>query len=86
MSKTTPMSIRIDKDTKAKAANIFEDLGLNTSQAISIFLRKVIHVGGIPFDVKIPNRETIATFKNTDAGKDLHRVSNIDELAQELKA
>jgi uncharacterized membrane protein YjjP (DUF1212 family) len=30
------------------------------------------------------NKATVNTFKNTDAGKDLHKVSSVKELAKEL--
>ena len=72
MSHNAVVTTRIDETTK--------------NQAIEMFFRQVIYVRGIPFDIKVPNEETVATFKSTDAGKDLHRVSGIDELAKELKA
>jgi len=86
MSNNTMITARIDKTTKNQAVGILQSLGINTTQAISMFFRQIIYTRGLPFDVKIPNEETIATFKDTDAGKDLHRVSNVDELFKELKA
>ena len=86
MSHNAVITTRIDEDTKNQAVNIFHKLGITTTQAIAIYLRQVIYAQGIPFDVKVPNEATVATFEDTDAGKDLHRVSGIDELAKELKA
>lgn len=85
MGQDAVITTRIDGDTKKQAVDIFHKLGISTTQAISMFLRQVIYVRGIPFDVKVPNEETLATFEDTDAGKDLHRVSGIDKLAEELK-
>ena len=86
MSNNIMITARIDKATKDQAVDILQNLGINTTQAIAMFLRQVIYTRGLPFDVRIPNEETIATLKDTDAGKDLHRVSNVDELFKELKA
>ena len=47
------LNIRTDKEVKAKAEKIFEELGLNMSTAVNIFLRQVIRENGIPFDVKL---------------------------------
>lgn len=61
----TNLSIRTDKDIKMKAEYIFENLGLNMSTAVNIFLRQVIREGGIPFELKIdiPNEETLAAIE-----------------------
>lgn len=53
MKKSEVMHIRIEPDVKKKSEAIFERLGINATQAFSIFLNKVIEENGIPFDVKI---------------------------------
>jgi len=62
MANQTNINIRTDVDVKANAEKIFENLGLNISTAINIFLRQAIRTGGLPFDVKldIPNETTAA--------------------------
>ncbi len=62
---STNLNIRIDKNVKQSAEKIFDDLGLNMTTAINIFLRQVIREKGIPFDVKIkvPNEVTLAAFE-----------------------
>lgn len=82
---TTIINAKIDKDTKKRAQNILHSLGLNMSQAISLFFKQIVYNRGIPFELKLPNETTIETFKKTDEGKELHRVSSIEELAKELK-
>lgn len=52
MDKSTNLNIRIDKNVKEQSEKIFDDLGLNMSTAINMFLRQVIRVNGIPFDIK----------------------------------
>lgn len=49
---------RIDPNIKRKAESVFSALGMNTSEAIRMFLAQVALKQGIPFDVKIPNKET----------------------------
>lgn len=62
---STNLNIRIDKTVKQSAERIFDDLGLNMTTAVNIFLRQVIRENGIPFDVKlkIPNETTLAAFE-----------------------
>lgn len=43
----------IEAELKAEADKLFSDLGLTTSDAISIFFRKCIAEGGFPFEVKL---------------------------------
>ena len=50
---TVNLNIRTDKEIKEKAENIFQELGLNMTTAINIFLRTSIRENGIPFDLKI---------------------------------
>jgi len=45
------VNIRIDDDLKARADNIFEELGLNMTTAFTIFIRQTIRQGGIPFEI-----------------------------------
>ena len=50
-SLTSAINIQIDSETKRKATDILNDLGLSMSTAINIFLRKVIKKDGLPFEV-----------------------------------
>lgn len=57
----TNLNVRIDKDIKKAAEEVYAELGFNMSTAINMFLRASIRKGGIPFDLKLdmPNKETI---------------------------
>lgn len=50
---------RVDGELKQETEAIFKKLGLSTSQAIVMFLNMVKLQNGIPFEVKIPNYETV---------------------------
>jgi len=62
MTKTANLHVRIDPATKTRAEALFSDFGITVSDAITMFLRKSIMVGGLPFDVAYPkyNAETEA--------------------------
>ena len=86
MRNMATINARIDPATKAQAVDILHSLGLNTTQAISLFFNQIIYTRGIPFELKVPNEATVETFRKTDAGQDLLRVSSVAELAKELNS
>ena len=49
---TTNINIRVDSELKQSAEELFNDLGLNMSSAITIFLKRVVSYDGIPFELK----------------------------------
>ena len=55
---TQMIHTRIDQNLKREAELVFNHLGMNTTEAIRMFLTQVTLRQGIPFDVKIPNKET----------------------------
>lgn len=52
------INICVNDEVKKEAEIIFKSLGLNMSVAMNLFLKKCISEKGIPFDLKIPNKET----------------------------
>lgn len=62
---TTNLNIRVDKEVKAAAEDMFEALGMTMSTAVNIFLRQAIRENGIPFEVKlnIPNEVTASAIR-----------------------
>ena len=57
---TANINVRVDANLKKEAENLFNDLGLNMSSAITMFLKSAINHDGIPFDIRRtrPNAET----------------------------
>ena len=53
---TTLVQIRMDEDLKAQATSLFEDLGLDMTTAIRMFLKKAVMHEGLPFDVQRENQ------------------------------
>lgn len=58
----TNLNIRTDKDVKTQAEAIFNELGLNMTTAVNLFLRTTIRENGIPFSLQLehPNATTAA--------------------------
>lgn len=55
--------VTTNAETKQAAEKVFEEIGMNITTAINIFLKKAIQYKGIPFDVcvEIPNKTTLET-------------------------
>jgi DNA-damage-inducible protein J len=85
MANTATIQVRIDQNTKQKAIKILNTLNIDMSEAIKMYLGQIILNKGIPFDLRIPNRQTAKGMVKTEAGKDLHEVKNINELFKELE-
>lgn len=53
---TSVMQLRVDDELKAKAAAIYEELGIDLSTAIRMFLKRSVIQNGIPFSMTIPKQ------------------------------
>ncbi len=84
MSKTATVRARLQPALKGNAEAIFRRLGLNATQAITIFYRQVELRQGLPFEVEIPNETTRRTFAATDAGRELTVCKDADDLFKKL--
>ncbi len=71
----TVINTRVDPQVKMQADALFSNLGLTTSAAINIFLRKAIREQAIPFSVSldVPNAETVRAMSEADRGIGLSR-------------
>ena len=67
MTKTATLHMRIDPETKSSAEQLFSTFGITLSDAVTIFLRQSLMVGGLPFEVRQPryNAETEAAIQET---------------------
>ena len=58
--KTAEVRSRIEPSLKNQSAEVLASVGLDMSDAIRLFLRQVVEVQGLPFQVRKPNKETVA--------------------------
>lgn len=87
---STNLNIRTDKAVKDQAEAIFNELGLNMTTAVNMFLKTVIRQNGITLDLRldVPNETTASAIEE---GRKLmndpsaSRYSSMDELKTALK-
>ena len=84
MSKTSTVRARVEPNLKEHAESIFQRLGLNSTQAITLFYKQVELRDGLPFDVAIPCACTKRTFESTDAERDLIVCEDADDMCDKL--
>ena len=86
MNKTAVVSARIAPDVKSKAEKILGELGLTTTEAITMLFHQINIRQGIPFPIEIPNEETMRAIRETDTGIGTTRVHSIDELRTAIES
>lgn len=84
ISKTATVRARIEPNLKTEVESLFKKLGLSTTEAINLFYRQVKLRKGLPFSVVIPNETTEKVFKDTDAGRNLIRCDDADDMFDKL--
>ncbi len=85
MAKTSMINARIEPKLKKEVERILERLGLNTTQAVTLFFRHVKNFRGLPFEVKLPNSTTEQAIDEARTGVKLKRFNSVKELAEELE-
>ena len=76
-------SIYLDKNIKAQAKEIFSQYGLSLSQAVNIFLTQSVLNRRLPFNVKIPNDETLEAMRDVETENNYEDIT-LEDLKKEL--
>ena len=84
MSKSAMIRARMTPELKTHAESIFTRLGLNATQAITMFYKQVELRDGLPFNVAIPTATTQSTFDATDEKRDLILCKDADDMFEKL--
>ncbi len=84
--KSATVRARINEELKFDVEQILQRLNLSVSEAISLFMAQIKLRRGIPFDIRVPNEETLQTFKDTDEGKNLVRCKNAKDMLSEISS
>ena len=69
MPKEAYINARVDKQLKARAEKVLAQVGISTTDAVTMLLHQIVLHRGLPFEVRIPNRETISAKEELEAGK-----------------
>ena len=68
-TKTASARALIDPQVKEEAEAILKDLGLSVSKSFELYYRQIIAHRGLPFELQVPNKETMKAIENSRQGK-----------------
>ena len=74
---------RVNGELKHEVEEILSQIGLSTSQAITLFLKRIKYEKGIPFELKVPNATTLKAMEEAD--KNIGETVSLDEFLNESK-
>lgn len=83
MHKVATINTRIEPKLKTQAEAILHKVGLTSAEAVRLFYMQVCLQKGLPFEVKIPNKETIKAMQDADKRK-TRKVKSVDKLFEDL--
>lgn len=88
---TVPTQVRIDETLKSQATELFNQLGLDMSSAINVFLRQSVLRGGLPFSIELPQYKpevikAMEEAKRISRDPDTKRYTDVSEMFKEILA
>ena len=81
----TYVRARIDTNTKERAAEALEAMGLSISDAIRLLMLRIADERRLPFEVKVPNATTRKAMAELEAGKG-KSFASVEALMADLHA
>ena len=86
-TQTSMLHIRVDDDIKEQATLALTAMGLSVSDAVRLFLRRVVVEQAFPLELKVPNAETLAAMQESRAMMAARRArfASADELLADLE-
>lgn len=86
---TVPTQIRIDENLKKQAVELFNQLGIDMSSAVNMFLTQAVLHGGLPFRVELPQYkqevvEAMEEAKRISREPDTKRYNSFSEALEDL--
>ena len=66
-AQTSMLHVRVDDETKTQATETLAALGMSVSDAVRLFLRRVVVDQAFPLELKVPNAKTRAAMKESRA-------------------
>ena len=80
MAKSGMIRARVEEELKRQAEELFSELGLSATEAITLFYKQVTVHRGLPFDVRMPNAETLEALRQVRDGHELTEYANLEDL------
>lgn len=86
---TSLLQVRVEDSLKSEAATIYEDLGIDLSTAVRMFLKRSVMEQGIPFSMKLGDsseRRSLAAMKEASRIAEENDISEmtLDEINAEI--
>lgn len=87
MAATTMVHVRVDEHIKTQAAETLASMGLTVSDAVRVFLTRVVADKELPFAIKAPNARSRAAMAETNEiiKSRRARFNNADALINDLE-
>ncbi len=83
------IQVRVDDELKEKATALFDELGVDLSTAIRMFLKKSLSEHGIPFETKVVDFYTRAMSQINECNRISQENGNsnmtLDEINEEIR-
>ena len=82
---SSTITVRVEDKLKKEAGDVFKEVGMDMSTAITIYLKQGVRTNGIPFPVtaEMPNALTLKAIEEAEKGK-MASLSSIDALMEDL--
>ncbi len=84
MAKTAMIRARVEPELKRQVDDVFTELGLSATEAITLFYKQIVIYHGLPFRVRVPNAATIEALADVANRKDLVQYLDFDELVADI--
>ncbi len=84
MGKSAFIRARVEPELKEDVINILQTLGLSLTEAITLFFKMIKLNRGLPFEVKIPNEETLAAMEDARLERNLEEWDSVDTFLESL--
>lgn len=87
MATTAMVHVRIDEKIKEQAAETLASMGLTVSDAVRVFLTRVVADKELPFSLKAPNAQSMAAMTEADTIVQNHkaRFATVDDLINDIE-
>ena len=86
MGKTETIRARVEPALKREAEAVLKKIGLTSSGAITLFLTQVKLTKGLPFAVRIPNKQTKRAINEARTRKNLETFDSVSEWAKKVRS
>ena len=84
MSKSANLQVELPPSLKREVDAILAELGMTPAQTIHLFYRQIRLNQGLPFEVRLPNRQTARTLRESKAGRGVRHFHTKKELFADL--